>query len=171
MSVESILLSKTYNQLQDTQQKIQSSITVTQEMLCDVSEAMLWKFDQISNALQITTVLVNSSAVEIHEISTGVNNLEKTMKGFSQDESTMHICLSTNYLAIIDEVISKIKRWLSPLEPQKRHLDILSKWLKGIGEWFIASEGFQSWYSSKGHDLSRIFACYGMPDAGKSVIR
>jgi hypothetical protein len=66
--------------------------------------------------------------------------------------------------------------WISPIEPYKRHNDILSKRLKGTGEWFLQLQDFQDWLKpnevtsgSTGVGL-RFSGCYGKPGAGKSVI-
>lgn len=63
--------------------------------------------------------------------------------------------------------------WLSPLEPQKRHQDIRSKYLKGTGNWFLEIEEFRKWRDGNGvkGDGTHIFGCYAIPGAGKTVMR
>ncbi|KAI5790377.1 hypothetical protein FPQ18DRAFT_410387 [Pyronema domesticum] len=73
-----------------------------------------------------------------------------------------------------DDVLPRIKQWISPLEPHKRRYDILAKRLKGTGAWFLKSREFQSWYNTNNDSdneiISQDFTCYGMAGAGKSVM-
>jgi hypothetical protein len=60
---------------------------------------------------------------------------------------------------------------ISPLEPHKRHQDILQKRLEGTGDWFLLQPEFQKWSGESDDDSNgSILACSGIPGAGKSVI-
>jgi len=78
-------------------------------------------------------------------------------------------------------------RWLSHLEPQKRHEDVRKVRVKNTGNWLLRAEKFQSWLSVDDGVLhptaasgnvsgdaaqgNQILCCYGMPGAGKTVLR
>ena len=66
-----------------------------------------------------------------------------------------------------------IQKWLSPLEPQKRHHDIKSTRINGTGEWVLETEAYKAWIkqgSRTGTLRDRILSFYGMPGAGKTFI-
>ena len=62
---------------------------------------------------------------------------------------------------------------LTPLEPLKRHQDVKLPRTKNSGTWLLELESFCKWQkSSSTRDKSgRVFCCYGIPGAGKTVIR
>lgn len=67
--------------------------------------------------------------------------------------------------------MEKMLQWISPLNPQQRHQDIKSERLEGTGGWFLENPDFQKWCNSQNEESSMsIFACYGIPGAGKSII-
>ena len=66
----------------------------------------------------------------------------------------------------------KILKWLSPLQPQKRHQDVRSMRLNNTGGWLLNDERFTAWCAG-GQGLGtedRVLCFYGMPGAGKTVI-
>ena len=68
---------------------------------------------------------------------------------------------------------SQIMAWLSPLEPQRRHHDIRTRRVGGVGDWFLQTEEYQNWFAGiRGGkcDGSALF-CNGGPGVGKSYIR
>jgi hypothetical protein len=67
-----------------------------------------------------------------------------------------------------DEAEIKILDWLSPLQPQKKHIDVRSRRLKGTGDWFLRLPAFRNWINSSGD--SNVLCCKGIPGAGKTVI-
>ena len=72
-------------------------------------------------------------------------------------------------LTPIDEQLLQL---LSPLEPLKRHADVKSIRLENTGTWILELECFRKWYDMKSTGESRrILCCYGMPGAGKTMIR
>ena len=60
---------------------------------------------------------------------------------------------------------------LSPLEPLKSHEDIKFARAKYTGFWLLQLESFCKWQDSNiTEDNNRVFCCYGIPGAGKTVI-
>ena len=65
----------------------------------------------------------------------------------------------------------KLLAMLSPLEPLKRHEDVKSVRTKNTGTWLLEREAFCKWRDSDTiEDNTRVFCCYGIPGAGKTVI-
>jgi hypothetical protein len=63
-------------------------------------------------------------------------------------------------------------QWLSPLEPQQRHSDIATQRLPDTGEWFLQLDKFRNWCDSQiTGDSGTVLTCYGIPGAGKTMIR
>jgi hypothetical protein len=65
-------------------------------------------------------------------------------------------------------------QWILPLEPHKRHQDIKSKRLNGTGRWFLETAEYEKWCNSDDSvddGISPVLGCYGIPGAGKSVMR
>ena len=62
---------------------------------------------------------------------------------------------------------------LSTLEPRKRHHDVRSGRLTGTGEWLLEVEAFRIWRDSNASNAlkDRFLCSYGMPGAGKTVMR
>jgi hypothetical protein len=82
-------------------------------------------------------------------------------------------------IAITEEELEKLVKWISPIEPQKRHRDMVLKRLDGTGGWFTQLQSFKDWrgsgnseehVDSSGSSSTQVFGCYGKPGAGKSVI-
>lgn len=66
--------------------------------------------------------------------------------------------------------MKEICRWLSPLEPMKRHTDIQNTRLDNTGNWLLQHNRFEAWRDGR-ETGNRILCCYGMPGAGKTVMR
>jgi len=61
---------------------------------------------------------------------------------------------------------------LTPLEPLKRHQDVKLHRTKNAAAWLLRHESFRKWRDSNIlEEGSRVFCCYGIPGAGKTVIR
>ena len=61
---------------------------------------------------------------------------------------------------------------LTQLEPLKRHQDAKLPRSKNTGTWLLKLESFNKWQDiSSIEGNGRVFCCYGMPGAGKTVIR
>jgi hypothetical protein len=74
-----------------------------------------------------------------------------------------------------DDELNKILQWISPLESHKRHDDISTRRLEHTGMWFLRRAEFESWRTGDsngpGGFYNPILACYGIPGAGKSIMR
>ena len=63
---------------------------------------------------------------------------------------------------------------LTQLEPLKRHQDVKLPRSKGTGLWLLNLESFIEWQNSNSNTIEKngyVFCCYGIPGAGKTVIR
>ena len=65
---------------------------------------------------------------------------------------------------------TQIMRWLSPLEPNKRHEGVCSERFDGIGDWLLETREFREWRGSEGVDMAVLF-CSGNPGVGKTYLR
>ena len=77
-----------------------------------------------------------------------------------------------NNCTVADEK-SQILTWLSPLEPQGRHLDNQTRRVGEVGDWLFQTEEYQNWFRGIRGDKSDGSAlfCYGGPGVGKTYIR
>ncbi|CCX31591.1 Similar to hypothetical protein AOR_1_932164 [Aspergillus oryzae RIB40]; acc. no. XP_003189429 [Pyronema omphalodes CBS 100304] len=123
--------------------------------------AMLSQMQQLSNQVTEVKLLVNELASleeNTWSILYGVERVEDKLRDKEMEEKVTLLLL-----------------WLSPLQPQKRHDDVRSKRYEETGGWFLNSPKFDTWRQVDGEDQARdsaknIFACYGIPGAGKSVM-
>ena len=89
---------------------------------------------------------------------------------------TTKICSSHIYINMtLLELNTAVKlketfQWLSPLEPMKRHFDVQKSRLDNTGKWLLEEKCFEEWRDGRDMD-DRILCCYGMPGAGKTVMR
>ena len=61
---------------------------------------------------------------------------------------------------------------LTDLEPLKRHQDVKAPRSENAGAWLLNLESFSTWQDSDTIAENRhVFCCYGIPGAGKTVIR
>ena len=58
---------------------------------------------------------------------------------------------------------------LTPLEPLKRHEDVKLPRSENAGSWLLELKSFSTW--KDGAENGHVFCCYGIPGAGKTVIR
>ena len=65
----------------------------------------------------------------------------------------------------------QILQWLSPLEPQKRHQDVRTNRLDGIGNWVLETNEFRKWTDEEDGCVERVFFCCGNPGVGKTYLR
>jgi len=65
----------------------------------------------------------------------------------------------------------QIQKWLSPLEPGKRHQDVRNGRLAGVGEWVLRRSEFESWCGSQDGSANPTLLCYGGQGVGKTYIR
>jgi len=61
--------------------------------------------------------------------------------------------------------------WLSPLDPMRRHQDVRTDRLDGVGNWLLETNEFREWRSNEGGADKAVLFCYGNPGAGKTYLR
>ena len=66
---------------------------------------------------------------------------------------------------------AEIMRWLSPLEPNKRHQDVRTDRFDGIGDWIFETREFQRWRGGEGEADDAVLFCSGNPGVGKTFLR
>ena len=71
----------------------------------------------------------------------------------------------------VDNSILELLKMLTPLEPLKRHQDVKLPRYKGTGLWILKLESFIEWRNGTAIERNGVFCCYGIPGAGKTVIR
>ena len=68
---------------------------------------------------------------------------------------------------------AEILALLSPLDPQMQHKKLQSMRVDTVGDWFLETEEFRSWYDGSGNggsDNAALF-CSGDSGVGKTFIR
>ena len=72
----------------------------------------------------------------------------------------------------------ELLKMLTQLEPLKRHQDVKLPRSQGTGLWLLNLESFIEWQNTNtntitntGEESGHVFCCYGIPGAGKTVIR
>ena len=75
----------------------------------------------------------------------------------------------------MDRVIAdenpEIIRWLSPLDPRRRHQDVCTDRLDGVGNWLLETNEFREWRGSEGGADKAVLFCSGSPGVGKTYLR
>ena len=64
-----------------------------------------------------------------------------------------------------------IMRWLSPLEPNKRHQGVRTDRFAGVGDWLLETSEFREWRGSEDGADKAILFCSGNPGVGKTYLR
>jgi len=57
----------------------------------------------------------------------------------------------------------EIMRWLSPLDPQRRHQDVRTDWFDSVRSWHLESSEFREWRSGEGGADKAVLFYYGNP--------
>ncbi|KAM6538209.1 hypothetical protein FALCPG4_000090 [Fusarium falciforme] len=65
-----------------------------------------------------------------------------------------------------DRDATKILEWLTTVDYAPQHNDLFRQRQPGTGQWFLDSQEFQTWVTSK----TRKLFCHGIPGAGKTLI-
>ena len=74
-------------------------------------------------------------------------------------------------LTSADDKIFELLTMLTPLEPLKRHEDVKLPRTENTGTWILRTEPYCEWRDIDNLvDNGRVFCCYGIPGAGKTVI-
>jgi len=98
-----------------------------------------------------------------HQWITGHANL------FSNNNNSFNSIV--NFITGIDEEERRILKWLSPLEPQKRHQSVRTGRLEGVGNWVLETSKFRKWRDAEDRCVEPVLFCYGNPGAGKTYVR
>ena len=64
-----------------------------------------------------------------------------------------------------------IMRWLSPLEPEKRHHGVRTDRFEGVGDWLLITSEFLEWRGGDGGADKAVLFCSGNPGVGKTYLR
>jgi len=78
---------------------------------------------------------------------------------------------TVNVNKIIADENPEIMRWLSPLDPRRRHQDVRIDRLDGVGRWLLETNEFQEWRRGEGGAGGAVLFCYGDPGVGKTYLR
>ena len=65
----------------------------------------------------------------------------------------------------------QIMRWLSPLEPNKRHQGVRNDRFDGVGDWLLETSQFREWKGGEGGADKAVLFCSGNPGVGKTYLR
>jgi len=65
----------------------------------------------------------------------------------------------------------KIMKWLSPLEPQRRHQGVRTDRLDGVGDWVLETSELKKWRDAENGSVEPVLFCSGNPGVGKTYIR
>jgi len=66
---------------------------------------------------------------------------------------------------------TKIMRWLSPLEPDRRHHTVRSGRFAGVGNWLLETSEFREWRGGPRPADQGVLFCFGGPGVGKTYLR
>ena len=93
------------------------------------------------------------------------------LAGFGDGNSNCgNISGSFNTINTSDED-AQIMRWLSALEPNKRHQGVRSERFNGVGDWLLEMSEFREWRGSEGGVSKAVLFCSGNPGVGKTYLR
>jgi len=71
----------------------------------------------------------------------------------------------------VDEGPLRTQLLLSPLEAHRRNQGARNHRLDGAGDWFLQSNGFESWHNGQDGSVNPTLLCYGGQGIGKTCIR
>jgi len=136
-----------------------------------LAEGCDWAVAGLSNEPLFPRILSSDRKLLNNIFSTSFSATKKLRMSRNFTDNTGSFNVSNIYNNVItvttadDE--SRIRAWLSPLEPQVRHHDICNLRVDSIGDWLLETKEFISWYEESSH---AVLFCYGNPGVGKSYI-
>jgi len=65
----------------------------------------------------------------------------------------------------------EILKWLSPLEPKRRHQDVQTDRLDRVGNWILEVNEFRKWRDEEDGCVEPVLFCSGNPGVGKTYVR
>ena len=72
---------------------------------------------------------------------------------------------------IIADENPEIMKWLSPLDPRRRHHDVRTDRIDGVGNWLLETSEFRQWRGGGGGADKAVLFCSGDPGVGKTYLR
>ena len=89
--------------------------------------------------------------------------------------NSYNVTNSYNSITSVNGVIAdenpEIMRWLSPLDSGRRHQDVRTERLDGVGSWLLETTEFREWKCIEGGADKTVLFCYGNPGVGKTYLR
>ena len=79
--------------------------------------------------------------------------------------------ISGSFNTYVSDKDAEILRWLSPLEPNKRHQGVRADRFGGVGDWLLETGEFREWRGSEGGADNAVLFCSGNPGVGKTYLR
>ena len=108
-----------------------------------------------------------------HSVSMGNNNVNCNNTTTSNN-IFKNVTKNTNTVNI-NKVIAnenpEVMQWLSPLDPRRRHQDVRTDRLDGVGNWLLETGEFRKWKRKEGGTDNSVLFCYGDPGVGKTYLK
>jgi len=79
--------------------------------------------------------------------------------------------ISGSFNTYMSDEDAQIMRWLSPLEPNKRHQGVRTDRFDGVGDWVLEKSEFREWRSGEDGAGKAVLFCSGNPGVGKTYLR
>ena len=80
-----------------------------------------------------------------------------------------HCIINMNKVTLDEN--QEIMKWLSPLDPARRHQDVRTDRLDSVGNWLLETKEFREWRSNEDGADKAVLFCYGDPGVGKTYLR
>ena len=99
--------------------------------------------------------------------SAKLNQILKVTQGILRSHTIIRVNLT-----FADDRILGLLKLLTELEPLKRHEDVKLPRSENAGSWLLTLDSYIKWRNSNTmEEGGHVFCCYGIPGAGKTVIR
>jgi hypothetical protein len=143
-------------------------MSTLEKMSISIPEQLIENSQRLSDVQKILGEVAEFGE-KMKEMSLGIKRIERKIEGTCCPKGGQIYKSLT--IAIAEGELENLVQWISPIEPPKRHRDIVLKRLDGTGGWFTQMQSFKDWRGSgDSKEHSHVFGCYGKPGAGKSVI-
>jgi len=108
-----------------------------------------------------------------HSVSIGNGNVN--CGNVTNSNNIVNNVTNGNNIVNVNKVIAdenpEIMQWLSPLDPRRRHQDVRTDRLDGVGDWLLETNEFRGWRSNGGGADKAVLFCCGDPGVGKTYLR
>lgn len=122
------------------------------------------------------TFVINSYKAVRIDLSAQVTQMQRTIE--QNQDTTKSMAKPPILIRVIltlesaDDKILELVKMSTQLEPLKRHQDVKAPRSKNAGAWLLNLESFSKWRDSNTiEEDGQVFCCFGIPGAGKTVIR